>query len=790
MLRDYDLFTRLIRTRPLFTAGLLFLLGCILGYALELSPFALVPLALLPLILAFALRKRSRRFAAALVLIAFLPMGMLRFELCWSRTRPLEDRPHAALSGRICDLPEWDPENERTVCTLEEISIDGENVSGRLRLYLRGDTDLLQAVELGQFLRSDAHIWRANEASNYGQFNFSNYLRVHGLRGYATAEIENAELSASELRLSDRLPLLREAIGERIDRLFPRNTGVARALIIGDKSDLSEEERESYSRSGAAHLLAISGMHLSLLANFTSYVLRHFMRRRSAFLLTLALLLLYGFLIGFNASLLRALVMFAVFGFSMLCERYSDAPTRLSAALLVCLLLRPSFILDSGFILSYSATAGIIFLYEPLQRLFHVHGYLAKPTDVGFVSLFTERLPRWIISTLLLSLAAQLALLPAIVHFFGAQPLCSFAINLIATPLTMIGYILSLFATLFQFKPLALAADGCFSLLNASVRFFSESPIASLRIARYPLWLVLLCAVIVFLASDLCRLGKRLRSVLPLLILFTALISSLFPILAARGCSIVFLDAGEADCAVVRTEGKIYLIDAGDAYTPAADYLSAMNYELEGVFLSHCHTDHALGLSKILEICTPKRIYLSENWNHFAVGEEVSAVIEKAVRRGSQLVALSVGDKISLSDKTLLQVLSPSAGFSTTLANEDSLILRIEYGQSSAMFCGDAPASIVSGKVGDIDLLKVAHHGANDSVNAALLAELTPSVAVIPVGRNAYAHPSADALSLFEVAGAQVWRTDLHGAVSCRLKQEGGVVVRPYQAPEVANGLE
>lgn len=790
MLRDYDLFTRLIRTRPLFTAGLLFLLGCILGYALELSLLVVVPLALLPLIFAFALRKRSRRFAAALVLIAFLPMGMLRFELCWSRTRPLEDHPHAALSGRICDLPEWDPENERTVCTLEEISIDGENVSGRLRLYLRGDPDLLQAVELGQCLRSDAHIWRANEATNFGQFNFSNYLRVNGLRGYATAEIENTEFSASKLHLSDRLLLLREAIGERIDRLFPRNTGVARALIIGDKSGLSEEDRESYSRSGAAHLLAISGMHLSLLAGFISYVLRRFMRRRSAFLLTLTLLLVYGLLIGFNASLLRALVMFAVFGFSMLCERYSDAPTRLAAALLICLLLRPSFILDSSFILSYSATAGIIFLLEPLQRLFRVHEYLIKPTDVGFVSLFTERLPRWIISTLLVTFAAQLALLPAIVHLFGAQSLCSFAVNLIAAPLTMVGYILSLIATLFQFKPLALAADGCFSLLTASVRFFSESPIASLRIARYPIWLELLCAIIVFLSSDLCRLGKRLRSVLPLLILITALISNLFPILAARGCSIVFLDAGEADCAVVRAEGKIYLIDAGDAYTPAADYLSAMNYELEGVFLSHCHTDHVLGLSKILEICTPKRIYLSENWDHFAVGEGVSAVMEEAVRRGSQLVTLSAGDKISLSDKTLLQVLSPSAGFSTSLANEDSLILRIEYGQTSAVFCGDAPASVVSGKVGDIDLLKVAHHGANDSVNAALLAKLTPSVAVIPVGYNIYAHPTVDTLSLLEAVGAQVWRTDLHGAVSCRLKQEGGVLVRPYQAPEVVNGLE
>lgn len=789
-LREYDLFTRLIRTRPLMLAALLYLAGCILGYALNLPPLNYAAALLILLTAAFLLRKSRRRFTSVLLAIAMLPAGMLLFELSWQATAPFDDLRNASLSGRICETPVWNAETERTICVLENLEIDGAPQKGKLRLYLRGDIALLQAVELGQEVTCNAHIWRAEEATNPGQFNFSNYLRINGLRGYATAEIEKAILSEGKISLSDRPKLLKSAIGQRIEQLFPENTAIAKAFLTGEKHDLSSEEREIYSKSGAAHLLAISGMHISLLAALLTWLFRKFLNRKYAFLLTMALLCMYGSLIGFSTSLLRAMLMFAVFSAAPLAGRYSDAPTRLAAALLFSLLIRPYAILESSFILSYGATAGIIFLYNPLLRLICSDKFVQENTNVGLFSKSYKGYLSKIISTLVVSAAAQLAILPAVVHLFGAQPIWSLLVNLVAAPLAMLGYPLAILATLLNFAPLAALADFLFGLLTRFVSLFSSIPLVTIRIARFPAWLSLLYAVVLFLSSDLCRIKWRIRSFLPLLVLIAIPISNICSFGELRGCSVVFLDAGQADCAVIRTEGKVFLVDTGDSYSPAADYLSAMNYDVDGIFLSHSHTDHAGGLEEILDVCVPKNIYISENWNRFEVDETVSNALDHALSKGTIVRKLSAGDEIQLSKKTLLRVLAPSAGFSANSANEDSLILRLSYGDCSAVFGGDAPTSVCLDKIGDIDLMKVNHHGASDALNAQLLSELTPSVAVIPVGYNNYGHPAPQTLELLEKAGSRIYRTDENGAITCRLQENGSIVVQAYHTSEDFNGLE
>jgi len=457
---------------------------------------------------------------------------------------------------------------------------------------------------------------------------------------------------------------------------------------------------------------------------------------------------------------------------------------------LIHLFLSPLAMLKSGFILSFGATAGIIFLYNPLQRLFKLESFISKRTDVGFVSFIKRRIPQLIASSLLITAAAQLAILPAIVHFFGAQSVWSFLVNLLAAPLAMCGYIISITATLLNFAPLAVAGDFIFTLLTFWVRICSSLPMATLRIARFPLWLTLICILICLLSSDLSIIKQKFRSFMPLFILVAALISNLIAALSLNGCSIVFLDAGQADCAVIRTEGRVYLIDTGDSYTPAADYLSAMNYAPDAVFLSHPHTDHAGGLNNILDVCTPGIIYTSPNWHLYDIDESISESLLRAQAQGSQIVCISEGESIHLSDKTLLQVLSPSAGFSANSANDDSLILLLEHGNASALFLGDAQTSVSIDHLSDIDVLKVAHHGATDGLNAQFLARTTPSVAFIPVGYNNYGHPAGKTLDLLKSSGARVYRSDMHGAVTCRLDPDGSITVQPYFSSEDIHGLE
>ena len=783
--------TRLVRARPLFLSAAFFLLGCILGHAAA-PPVPVLVIALVLLILMCIPLRRSRLLPVLLVL-AMLPFGALRFEQQWHSYDPLPEMKGIALSGHICEIPQWKEDTQRCICVVEDIRMDGTEIPGKLRLYLRSDEEnlaLLQAPALGQRISCTASLWQGDISTNPGGFDFDAYLRLQGLSGYATARIEEATLTDSVYTLSDQRKLLRERIGLRIDRLFPENAAIARAFLIGDRSELSQEDRASFSNSGAAHLLAISGMHISILAGALILALRPLLRRKRSFIVVLTLLIAYGGLIGFSASLTRAILIFAAFNAAPLLGRYSDAPTRLALALLIYLLARPIAILDLGFVLSYGASAGILLLTPPLANLLHLEVDAHQSMKRSLRAKLLLRPIHWVAGMVITSLAAQLAILPAVISAFGAQPLFSIAVNLVAVPLAMLGYIVAIIGVLLGLAPIARLADCIFGMLTACVRLFASIPLSTLRVARFPAWLTLVCVAACLLASNLSRLSMRLRRFLPLTILLAALASNGISLASTRGCSVVFLDAGQADCAVIRSEGKVYLVDAGDSYSPAADYISAMNYPLEAVFLSHPHMDHVAGLADVLEICTPKRIYISPNWDALEKDEGVMEVVNAAVEQGAELIYISAGDEIALSDKTLLQVLAPSAGFLADSANEDSLILRLDYGEASCAFTGDASAAIVSGHIGDCDVLKVGHHGSDQSLNADLLTELSPSVAVISVGENNYGHPSADALNLLDLAGSRVYRTDICGAITCRLKADGSVQISTYLSSEDADDLE
>ena len=778
-IRDYFLPTRLLRTRPLFSASLTLLTGCILGYAADLPAlYPAIPLAML-LLLAILFRKK-RRMAAALCITAMLPLGMLHFALAWQKTAPLPDQTGAQLTGRICETPVYDAESQRTICVLDEITIDAERVNKRLRLYLRGDADMLKALAFGQNISCEAHIWVADEATNPGQFNFSNYLRLRGLSGYATAEIEDASFTKAASAPWNGLNRLRTRLGAQIDRLFPENSGIARAFLLGDRSELDDADRKSYADSGAAHLLAISGMHISVLATAVSMLLGRFTTKNSGFFITVALLLAYGVLLGFSASLTRAIIMFAVFGFAGVAGRYSDGLTRLGAALIIYLMLRPTAILDAGFALSFSASAGIILLYEPIKQLLHADDFLHRKMRAGIRGL-PQRLGGWMLSMLIATLSAQLAVLPASVHYFGTQPVFSIIVNLYAVPLAMFAYVVSIIGALSCLPPVAAIGDFLFGLLTDSLAFFARLPVSTLRIARFPLWLILVCALVCLFASGISKLPIQVRRFLPLGIIAAVLVSNGCSMLTTLGCSVVFLDAGHADCAVLRTEGKVYLFDTGDPYSPVADYFGATNYPLDAVFLSHMHNDHAGGLMDLLEVQRPKRIYISANWDAYETSESVSEAMIRAAELGCEIISLSAGDKVQLSKETLLQVYAPTAGICAASANDDSLVLHVEHNGTSVLFTGDASADVIAGGLPDADILKVAHHGGADSLNQQLLMEVTPSAAIIPAGYNSYGHPKPETLELLALSGVDVFRTGECGAITCRFGKNGRIFISTYK---------
>ena len=785
--RQFEPLTRFLRTRPLMLSACLFLIGCIMGRILNLNVYLLSGGCICLIAAGLFLARRNRRWVALIIAIAMLPLGALRFTLAWRAADPLPEQKNAAITGDIVDLFDYDIEKTRRVCAVNHLTIDGVTVSGTLRLYIRGEFDDLKEMHIAQRVECTGNIYAPDGASNPFEFDFADYLRVQGLNGYASVKVENAAFFDRAVEFSDVPAVLRGKIAARIDRLFPENGGIIKAFLIGDRSDLADDLRAAYNRSGIAHLLAISGMHISILAGFCMLLLRRFLKRGWAFGITMALLLAYGFLIGFSASLLRAFIMFGLYNAAPLLGRQSDPPTNIAAALIVNLALRPIDILNVSFILSYAASAGIIFLSDPLWALLHLERFRNLKPENGVRGFLKTRLPRSIAQSLILTLSAQIASLPAVIRFFGAQPVWGLVTNLIAVPIAMIGYIAALIAVILGFAPLPWIADRLYDVLNLIVRLCSDLPLSMLRIARFPWWLIVIYALALLLSTTIMRTPRRIARYLPLLILPAILISNLCAYSTSRGCSIVFLDAGEADSAVIRAEHKIYLVDAGDRYSPIADYVSGMNYEIEGVFLSHPHADHVCGMADLLEVCRPKCIYVPVSWDHYPPADSVRDCMDRIQELNIPIKTLSAGDAIQLSENVSMKVLHPTAGIFADSANDDSMVLQMEYGDCRALFCADVPAESAPESIGDIDILKTAHHGSRDSMNAELIQKTSPSVAIVSADHASNPkHPDAQTIAYLQGSGAAVYRTDECGAITCTLNTDGSVQVQTYLYPEVS----
>ena len=314
---------------------------------------------------------------------------------------------------------------------------------------------------------------------------------------------------------------------------------------------------------------------------------------------------------------------------------------------------------------------------------------------------------------------------------------------------------------------MAIVPDQMLALLNAISRLGLALPGASVRVGRYPMALhfVHWCAILAM--SELSRIPLKRRRFMPALLLLLAGLSTLLTFAGAWRFSVVFMDAGQADCAVVRTRGHTWLMDTGDTYTPVADYLGATCLHLDGVFLSHPHQDHAGGLSSVLAAFRPDAIYVPKGW--FARDDTSDAVAEginRAAAMGIPVVELDQGDLVRLSPVATLTVCSASPEEPPENANDLSLLALIECEGQRALFTGDLPVSAEPEAIPDADLLKVAHHGSSKATSDRFVAACTPEIAVISVGDNSYGHPSDDTLAKLRKAGAAVYLTRERGAIT------------------------
>ena len=764
---------RQLRARPLACFAVCFLLGLIAARRVILSPIVAGSAAAALLAASVALKDKRRPLAVALLMPVAFVAGMCRYTLVREAIPAVETRYSVEMTGRIVSEPFTNPDTGRVIAQFQLESADGEPSALRLRLYLRGDEAPLREIDFGQRLALTGHIWACDPPTNPWEFDFGEYLRRDGMAAYATAKIEDVTIMGTQRDARSAVVSVRRAVGARIDALFPRGAAMVRALVLGDRSLLSDEMRDAMNRTGTAHLISISGLHVIVLAAMLSLLLGLFMPRRRANALTLLFLIPYGVLIGFNAPFARALVMFAIVAFAPMAGLLSDSVTRLAAAMLVYLLARPLDIGDAGFALSFGASAGLILLTPPLTEALGIDRLRRRKPPARRSLRLLRALALYLPELLCASLAAQLATLPAVVAWFGVQSVVSLPFNLVCVPLCMLGYLCSLAALALSLvcaplgEMIARAPEALFAALSAVTRWSGSLPQTVVRIGRYPAALVLAHAVVLLAASNLSLLPQKAKRFLPAALVLLAALSSLLTFTRAWPFSIAFLDADQADCAVVRSRGRTYLIDVGDTYTPAADYLSATCLHLDGIVLSHPHQDHAGGLKDVLTAFRPDAIYVPEGWFDAAdVAPAILEGIDMARRMGVPVVELRAGDQIALSGAATLTVYAPAAGEEPASVNDMSLLAQVRCEGQAALFTGDLSQAGEPPLIPDADILKVAHHGSDKGTSQRLLEACTPDIAVISVGENSYGHPGEETLGRLADSGARIYQTRERGAIT------------------------
>lgn len=566
----------------------------------------------------------------------------------------------------------------------------------------------------------------------------------------------------------------RAACGRAIDRTFGEDAPLVRALLIADRHQLSPDVRDRYAAAGLAHILAIAGLHIGIIAMALAILFELLgFSPRQASVATIAAIAGYVAMIGAPVPAVRSATMLT----TLLITRLMQRPT--SRWAIVALgashaLLDSRVVLDVGYQLSVVGVSSMI-AAGILGRRLGIHGW--------------NRVPRAAALTLLGTTIATIGSAPIVALAFGRVSLIAPLSNLAATPLIalaqptiVLGLLLSPLAPLARF--VADAAHPLLSGLNTVASASAAIPHASVAVAPSTasevIAAVLSVAVIVACASRDWRRPALIGCVAAALLAWLPFVPR-----AGGMFEIHMIDVGQGDAIALRTpHGHWIVVDAGGAWrggdagrSTVAPYIGLRGGEVDGFVLSHPHTDHVGGATAVMRALHP-RFYLDAGFPGPA--EAYRKSLETAREDGVRWLRAHPGDAFTI-DGVALHILAPDSAWTAHLVDPNlaSVIVLAEYGDVRALLMGDAERPEEEWLLAHArdslhaDILKVGHHGSGTSSTEDFLTAVGARIALVSVGAGNHYHlPTPDVMHRLAEHGATVLRTDYVGTIVARTDGE------------------
>ena len=658
----------------------------------------------------------------------------------------------------IATISEYSYETDYGIAADAKIELDGKRFSARLYLNKK------DALEPGDQVAGNIRLRLTINDSLQGQ----TYHQGDGifLLGYVQEE--------AQITYADDVPFrffgakLRQKIKDVLKSVFPEDTlAFANALFLGDSSLLPYETDTDFKLSGIRHIIAVSGLHVSILMSVV-FALCGRNRYLSA-VFGIPLLFLFAAVVGFTPSVMRACIMQALMLLGMFLNKEYDPPTALAFSVLVMLGINPNTIVSVSFQLSAGCVIGILLLFERFNEYFLK--ILRAPKGKGM----RARLSRWFASSVSITLSTFVTTTPLSAYYFGSVSIVGVLTNLLTLWVVSFIFCGIIVAVLLAFVWLP-AAKLVAWIVSWPMRYvmFVAGVLADLPMSA--VYTNSIYIIIWFVFCYVCiAVLFALKKKYPILMASSVAIGLVIAIAASwiepqlDHYRVTVFDVGQGQSILIQYSGRHYLVDCGgDSDRIAADtvsqhLLSQGVTHLDGVIVTHYDRDHAGGLPNLLTSISTECLYLPDV-------EDESGTREILVKCGSKIKWISKVERERIGNLKIAMI----PGKHETSDNERSMCILFQIEDYDILITGDRSsvgekALLKAVDLPKVDVLVAGHHGSGTATSLELLESVQPDVAVISVSSgNYYGHPSDELLYRLRLFGCSIWRTDRDGTIVFR----------------------
>ncbi|SET45522.1 competence protein ComEC [[Clostridium] polysaccharolyticum] len=638
-----------------------------------------------------------------------------------------------------------------------------------------------------------------DRATNPGQFDMKAYYKAKGI----CYRVWNGKIEKNE---PSKIPMYKwiyngkQSVSSTFNKALEKeDSEILHAMVLGEKSELTKEIKELYQKAGISHILAISGLHISMIGLFLFKLLKKMgLHHNFASIVCMVLVYLYGIMTGFSVSTNRAVVMMCLSLSACLVSRTYDSISAIAVSGLVILLQQPYQLFQSGFQLSFLAVFGAVWFYPVCRDYLNwlVPDYEKKmqrkeKSEYHSLGVFLNRVSRVFRSSLLASCCIQCLTLPVMLCSFYEVAVLAPILNLVIIPVSSILILLAVFIGIGGSiwlpigKMLGLLVHGILVFYQVMCKKFAGIPGQVLLTGCPEKWQIVffVFCVLLFVWHVQC---KKKKEVGMLLLIGTVILCLNVPV---NGLEVTVLDVGQGDGIVIQDrQGVTCMIDGGSTSVKGVGtyrILPFLKYsgikELDYCFLTHMDEDHVNGIKEMIEI---SRKYGSVKINTLVLpsismaDEAYIEMVRLAKMTGIRVMYMERGQKIQTKDLSI-KCLHPPYEFAVDDRNSASLVLELQYGSFRMLFTGDIDeigeksvlaSGYFNGK--EYDVLKVAHHGSKYSSCKEWLDATRPKMAIISCGKgNRYGHPHKELLDRLQKYKGEVRRTDVNGAICIKARR-------------------